>query len=328
MNSWAWIKGSKDINQLGVYGTMGIADISNQPGARWFSSSATDDSGYLWLFGGLGYSAAANGYLNDLWKYNPSTNQWAWVKGDDAVRVYGVYGIQGVPAVNNKPGARMHSTMWTDAQNHLWLFGGERSAANLLSGSVDDLWKYSSLQPLPVHLLSFTTRLQRDEVDLNWKVENEISLDRYEVEQSNNGSNFDKIGTVKAVNAKEYSFVDDTWKMTTDRHQYLYYKLKMIDKDGKFTYSKIVSVTIPNTNSFTIYPNPAKTEVQLQFNKSVSGNVTIQVADYSGKITISKTANLSTSNYTLSIANLPVGAYSVKVIKGDNQYIETLVIVK
>src|SRR4029079_318480 len=68
-----WIKGDNTINQSGVYGTKGIAATGNKPGARDFSATWKDNTGNLWLFGGLGYDNSSVGYLNDLWKYNPST---------------------------------------------------------------------------------------------------------------------------------------------------------------------------------------------------------------------------------------------------------------
>ena len=52
------------------------------PGARYNAVSWTDSEGNLWLFGGSGFDANGNGAdLNDLWKFNPSTNEWAWMGG-------------------------------------------------------------------------------------------------------------------------------------------------------------------------------------------------------------------------------------------------------
>ena len=49
---WTWISGSNTIDRPGVYGTRGVPDPANVPGARWSSASWTDSSGNLWLFGG------------------------------------------------------------------------------------------------------------------------------------------------------------------------------------------------------------------------------------------------------------------------------------
>jgi hypothetical protein len=69
--NWTWVSGSYLTNQPGVYGTKGVADPANFPGARTDSISWMDNSGNLWLFGGLGYgSLGSSGALNDLWKLN------------------------------------------------------------------------------------------------------------------------------------------------------------------------------------------------------------------------------------------------------------------
>lgn len=67
---WTWASGNSSGNQGGVYGTKGIADPSNVPGARTGAVSWVDSQGKLWLFGGYGFEEFASpGQLNDLWKY-------------------------------------------------------------------------------------------------------------------------------------------------------------------------------------------------------------------------------------------------------------------
>src|SRR5450756_2207831 len=79
---WTWMKGATDITNNGTYGTQGTADPANTPGARRRAVSWTDSTGALWLFGGDGYDASGvNGELNDLWKYDPATTNWIWMKG-------------------------------------------------------------------------------------------------------------------------------------------------------------------------------------------------------------------------------------------------------
>jgi N-acetylneuraminic acid mutarotase len=139
VNQWTWIGGAATINQPGVYGTLGIANPANSPGARAGAVSWVDASGALWLFGGWGYYMAGNtGNLNDLWKYDSSTSQWTWVKGAKTANQSGIYGQQGIPAPSNVPGAREETVSWTDGSGRLWLFGGWRRD-NLL---LNDLWRY------------------------------------------------------------------------------------------------------------------------------------------------------------------------------------------
>jgi alpha-tubulin suppressor-like RCC1 family protein/beta-lactam-binding protein with PASTA domain len=138
-DNWTWVSGSSTINQVGVYGTKGAAASGNMPGARAYSVSWLDGSGNLWLFGGYGYAASGEGYLNDLWKFD-GTN-WTWVWGWSTINQIGVYGTKGAAASSNVPGARSGSVSWIDSSGTFWLFGGYGFAASG-SGRLNDLWKF------------------------------------------------------------------------------------------------------------------------------------------------------------------------------------------
>ena len=135
---WTWIGGSNTPGQRGVYGTLGVADLNNVPGARYGASIWNDSSGTLWLFGGEGIdSTGGGGILSDLWKY--SSGQWTWVGGSSLANVnVGVYGTEGVVSPSNFPPEREAAFSRTDASGNLWLFGGNGQA------SLNDLWEYSA----------------------------------------------------------------------------------------------------------------------------------------------------------------------------------------
>jgi len=111
-NEWAWMSGANanTPNQNGTYGTQGTAAPANVPGVRNFGPvSWTDASGNLWLFGGNGLDSAGTsggGDLNDLWKYNITSNEWTWVSGSKFISQQGNYGTLGTAAPANVPGAR------------------------------------------------------------------------------------------------------------------------------------------------------------------------------------------------------------------------------
>ena len=143
-NQWTWVRGATVPNSGGVYGTMGTPSSTNEPGAREFPVSWTDASGNFWMFGGDGYDASSTwGRLGDLWKYDPTTNQWTWIKGYNLINQIGVYGTQGSPALSNVPGGRARSIGWTDPAGDLWLFGGVGYGSGSLQGYLNDLLKYN-----------------------------------------------------------------------------------------------------------------------------------------------------------------------------------------
>jgi len=132
--NWVWLKGADTMGSKGNYGTLGVSSPSNEPPARYQAAYWTDLNGNFWLFGGVGD-------LNDLWKYNPISNEWTWVKGPTlSTSMSGFYGTMGVPSVlNNPPALGYGANCWTDNIGDLWLFAGYN-----LSGGVsnDVLWRY------------------------------------------------------------------------------------------------------------------------------------------------------------------------------------------
>jgi N-acetylneuraminic acid mutarotase len=159
-NQWTWMAGSNFVKSLaagntpfwgqpGVYGTRGKSALENIPGSRQYAVSWTDSNGNFWLFGGKGMDSAGTvRYLNDLWKYDPSANQWTWVSGSSTVNHRtgepGVYGNLGSPDEANIPGGRAKAVSWTDSLGNLWLFGGFGVDANDASGTLDDLWTFDT----------------------------------------------------------------------------------------------------------------------------------------------------------------------------------------
>jgi len=159
-NAWAWMAGPSSICNnasgfgcSGVYGNQGIAAAENAPGSRVGASSWTDSCGNLWLFGGSGNDSSGGiggGNLNDLWRYDPTTNLWTWMSGANINDQNGTYGTLGIVAPGNVPGSRLGAVTWTDKQGNLWLFGGIGGDLNgivcIQSGQycvLNDLWEYN-----------------------------------------------------------------------------------------------------------------------------------------------------------------------------------------
>ncbi|MGH3430533.1 MAG: kelch repeat-containing protein, partial [Mycobacteriales bacterium] len=141
---WTWIGGEDVANFSGAYGTLGTPATGNVPGARQAGSSWIDSAGNLWLFGGVGYDFIGEvGNLNDLWEYDPSTNEWTWVSGNAMVNAIGIYGTQGTASVGNVLGGRSSISSWIDSSGNVWLFGGYGFDLSGNLGYLNDLWQYN-----------------------------------------------------------------------------------------------------------------------------------------------------------------------------------------
>jgi galactose oxidase-like protein len=136
---WTWMNGDDTIHSDGNFGTLGVPSILNSPPSLYEPCEWKDQQGNFWLFGGFHYGVVAtnpiHGDQNNLWKYNPLTNEWTWIKGPGVGDDIGNYGVQGIPSPLNNPAARGWGTpTWVDNNNNLWIYSGDIG--------YDDLWKY------------------------------------------------------------------------------------------------------------------------------------------------------------------------------------------
>jgi N-acetylneuraminic acid mutarotase len=156
---WTWMAGSSTIpacgsagscGQAGTYGALNTPSSKNSPGARINAATWIDANGNLWLFGGFGFDANDTlGFLNDLWKFESSSDQWIWLGGKNSISCTacgapGTYGNLAAPAQGNMPGARTESLTWTDTNGNFWMFGGFGVDDLGLECYLDDLWEYDS----------------------------------------------------------------------------------------------------------------------------------------------------------------------------------------
>jgi N-acetylneuraminic acid mutarotase len=159
---WTWMGGSNTVPKrngfgglAGTYGSLGVAAATNVPGSRYLANTWTDTAGNLWLFGGYGYDSTGKFCrqgnlcaLNDLWKFNPISQDWTWIGGSNAAPQgsygqSGSYGSMGTPGAGNMPGGRGGARSWTDKEGKLWLFGGYGLGSNSAAGFLNDLWSYA-----------------------------------------------------------------------------------------------------------------------------------------------------------------------------------------
>ncbi|ABF41671.1 Ig-like, group 2 [Candidatus Koribacter versatilis Ellin345] len=138
---WTWVSGSSGVNDPGVYGTLGVPDAANVPPARAAFPGWIDNAGRFWIFGGMTQSGQSDIYINDLWRFDPSTKMWTWMSGGNS-QVAGIYGTLGIPDAANVPGARAYDVGWTDKNGKLWLFGGSGVDSTGSSAFLDDLWQW------------------------------------------------------------------------------------------------------------------------------------------------------------------------------------------
>lgn len=135
-NEWTWIHGASMVDLPAVYGIQGVPASANTPGGRLVYCSWTDSAGDLWLFGG----DETWGRLNDLWKYNITSNQWTWMGGSNIINDAGSFGSKCVSAKSNVPPSRTENRARVrDGCGNFWSFGG----GDTFGTDANDLWHYN-----------------------------------------------------------------------------------------------------------------------------------------------------------------------------------------
>ena len=169
---------------------------------------------------------------------------------------------------------------------------------------------------LPVTLINFSATSINNAINLKWIVENEINFSQYEIEYSDDGANFVKIATVKALKQSLYNYL-----FTKNKNLKNYFRLKLVDKDGMFTYSNIILVDAKTTAK--IYPNPANNFINIDFDNQ-HNNASIKVIDAFGRNI--KQVNVNSNHINLSTKEFANGIYHIQVIE-NNQMVNTYPIV-
>jgi hypothetical protein len=165
-------------------------------------------------------------------------------------------------------------------------------------------------RPLPVTLAEFeATRLETTAL-LTWSTTLEANSNRFDIERSADGKQWLTLGSVDAhgesKGLQSYSFIDKN-PVTGGRAENLY-RLKMVDQDGTFTYSRLRSVTFSNTGVL-LYPNPVTIGEKLKLVTDNPDKISsIRIFDTSGRM-----VNQSAATGEINTGRLAPGLYMVQI---------------
>lgn len=170
---------------------------------------------------------------------------------------------------------------------------------------------------LPVTLTSFTTSFSNNTVTLNWQTETENNSSYFAVERSYNGIDFEVIGKVSAAGnsntIQQYRFTETNPRKTT-----AYYRLQIVDHDGGAVFSNVSKI---NTGEAalairTLYPQPAKHELVVEWNSNAATATRIDVRDMTGRLiqSVSPGSNAGFNQYKLNTAALAAGQYILQLV--------------
>lgn len=183
---------------------------------------------------------------------------------------------------------------------------------------------------LSVNLFNFDAKLINRETVLNWSTENENNAAYFGVERSQNGLEFKEIGQRVAMgnstNLINYQMID--------KEPYIgvsYYRLRMVDIDGFYTYSDTKTIYNAPFELINLYPNPAENDLFIQIGSPRNMDIKLEVYDNLGKIVQTKHIAVKTGYHTIGIdvSTLSQAVYRFKITTDtDGEQIESIFIKK
>ncbi|MBC8110003.1 MAG: T9SS type A sorting domain-containing protein, partial [Verrucomicrobia bacterium] len=195
-----------------------------------------------------------------------------------------------------------------------WDFGGSIYVSeNQRNGFTDfsDFSKVTDLVALPVELISLKAIPRSDLVDIDWITANEQNSAYFLVERSTDARIFKTIGKVQAVQqpaSRHYYHLADVNPI----YPLNYYRLKMVDRDSSFTYSKIVSASREESDKLVVYPNPSDGKSFTLF-LNTNEEILLEITDLTGKIVHKRKVQMDLSGEVVLDSPLAKGAYLLKI---------------
>lgn len=195
--------------------------------------------------------------------------------------------------------------------------------------------KLTELLPVPVELTSFTVNTAKNGIVLNWSTASEINNLGFEVERSNNGQNFYRIGFVEGMGTStethNYSFVNE---IEYSGQKTLYYRLKQVDFNGRSEYTEIISVEFDIPTVFALsqnYPNPFNPSTKITFAVPEKSPVLIKIYDLTGqevKTLVNEVKDAGTYDISFDASGLSSGVYLYQMRAGSFSSVKKMSILK
>lgn len=219
-----------------------------------------------------------------------------------------------------------------DASN----FGWSSPGIGVVTGATrapltGDVWMLSTsfeeqqLITLPSTGVTLNAKLTGNDVAISWKTLTELNTDHFDIERSSDGLNFVKISAKAAAgySTTEINYADIDANMTTDVY---YYRLRIVDQDGRSTYSNIAIVKkAGGIKGVRVFPNPANSNVSLEIS-NLKGDYFVNIFNQAGQIVYTRRINVQQGVQFVPIerGSLSAGSYLVRVksVDGDEQYIQ------
>ncbi len=197
-----------------------------------------------------------------------------------------------------------------------------KGTQTITAGQLDDFNSDNGV--LPIVLQSFEGVIRNQSATLTWQTASELNNAHFIIETSTQGEVFNRIGEIAGAGTTtephDYQFTHHTPSAGVN-----YYRLKQVDFDGTFAYSKVIAINAPGSNDIFAFPNPAKDKITLQYDHS-KGAGNIQLFDALGR-RLNASIGGYAGNYEVKLPEgLAKGTYWLKIERSGK--VQTVPVVK
>ncbi|MDP3684504.1 MAG: T9SS type A sorting domain-containing protein, partial [Ignavibacteria bacterium] len=312
------------VGNLQTTQAVGSGASSNFGGIGVTLGAALEDLGNVTVtrISGSHVTLNSNTGINRIWKINPINALTvardltiSWIADDDNSKV--LISVQAWKSTDDFASVDNTSTIGstTDASSSRSVTA---SLPSLTGAATTSFTVSQSNQPLPVELTSFNSSVNGKAVNLNWKTATEINNYGFEVERIRNEElgikNWEKVGFVTGAgnsnSPKEYSFTDKS--VTSGKYLY---RLKQLDNDGQYSYSKEVEADLGTPTAFVLeqnYPNPFNPSTVIRYTLPFESNVKLIVYNLIGEVVkelVSETVSAGYQEVSFDAGKLSSGIY-------------------
>ncbi|MDQ2720870.1 MAG: T9SS type A sorting domain-containing protein [Bacteroidota bacterium] len=183
-----------------------------------------------------------------------------------------------------------------------------------------DLYKINAtVSALPITLLNFKAALQPQDVKLDWTTVTEINSSHFVIQRSPDAVHFSDIATVNAAGnssiERSYTYNDNQYLEAGS--DVIYYRLQMLDIDGSYKYSGVLSVKLKaGVASLRIYPNPVHNQLSILFSSATANTNELRITDVNGKQVYHQAygAGSASNLQNINVSGFAKGSYFIQLI--------------
>ncbi|MFT3936802.1 MAG: T9SS type A sorting domain-containing protein [Chitinophagaceae bacterium] len=183
---------------------------------------------------------------------------------------------------------------------------------------------------LPVTIINWSAVFASNNIALKWTTTSEKNASHFIIERSFDGVDYSDVAMIFANGnssiAINYAYND---KLPSGNNGVLYYRLKMVDMDGKYTTSAVKIVRVGSSNDavkILAYPNPVVNDIRVTIPQNWQGKtIGYQVANVNGQIVKSYTVQYASQTEVIAMSQVPAGMYVIKVSNGSETAVQSVI---